>query len=260
MIDKVLTLLPGCRPEYASGVVGRDYFRSANRTASLRLFEASVEQRSEEGDRVRLAEVALAIVPVLDNDYNEQALAVVLPEEDGSVRLEHQIGWLPDRRCGSLQPRVASLMRATNAYVGAVGTVSYWWSGRRWDKSNAGLRLRIAQWEDVHRAAIKIVRRAEPDVEQPWVGHYAPLTDLARMLYSEGRGRSERDLLHVRYEIIDGALVATVNDEIVTDMTRSGRDFFELLRARVEEQGPVWGWVRLHQGAVEVRTEDRPCP
>ncbi|MBE1490997.1 hypothetical protein [Plantactinospora soyae] len=258
MIDKVLTLLPVCEPEYASGVVGQNYFRSANRTASLRLFEASVEQRSEEGDRVRVAEVAPAIVPVLDNDYNKQALAVVLPEEDGSVRLENQVGWLPDRRCATLQPRVASLMRATNAYVGAAGTASYWWSGRRWDKSNAGLRLRIAQWEDVHRAAIEIVHRAEPDVEQPWVGHYAPLTDLARRLYSEGRGRSEADLLHVRYEILDDALVATANEEIVTDMTRSGRDFFDLLRARVEEQGAVWGWVRLYQGAVEVRTEERP--
>ncbi|MEW2146869.1 hypothetical protein AB0869_29075 [Micromonospora vinacea] len=258
MIDKVLTLLPTCEPEYASGVVGRDYFRSAYRTASQRLFEASVEQRSDEGDQVRVAEFAPAIVPVLDNDYNEQALAVVLPDEDGSVRLKNQVGWLPDRRCATLQPRVVSLMRATNAYVGAAGTASYRRSDRRWDKSDAALRLRIAQWEDVHTAAIEIVRRAEPDVEQPWVGHYASLTDLARRLYSQGRGRSEADLLHVRYEIRDDALVATVNDEIVTDMTRNGRDFFDPLRARVEEQGAVWGWVRLHQGAVEVRTEDRP--
>ncbi|RIV40360.1 hypothetical protein [Micromonospora radicis] len=258
MIDKVLTLLPGCEPEFASGVVGRDYFRSAHRTASLRLFEASVEQRSEEGDRVRAAEVVPAIVPVLDNDYNEQALAVILPDADGAVRLENQVGWLPDRRCATLQPRVVSLMRATNAYVGAAGTASYWWSGRSWDKSDARLRLRIAQWEDVHRAAIEITRRAEPDVEQPWVGHYAPLTDLARRWYAQGRGRSEADLLHVRYEIIDDALVATVDGEIVTDMTRSGRDFFDPLRARVEQQGPVWGWVRLHRGAVEVRAEELP--
>jgi len=257
MIDTVSMLLPDCETRYASGVLGTDYFSKRYRAESRRLFKVSVEG-TKDGDRVRTAEVVLAVVPVLDNDYNEQALAVVVPDADGVVRLENQVGWIPNGRCSTLQPRVVSLMRATNGYVGARGTASYWRGEQGWDKSNANLRIRIAQWEGVHKAALGILRVIEPDVEQPWTGHYAPLTDLARRLYEQGHGRSEADLLRVRYEIRDDDLVATANGEVVTNMTQGGRDFFDPLRARVEAQGAVRGWVRLYKGAVEVRSEDRP--
>ena len=67
------------------------------------------------------------------------------------------------------------------------------------------------------------------------------------------------DLLAVTYEVRAGALVATVGNEVLTDMSSGGGDFFDLLRVRVEARGPRQGWVRLHKGSVGVRLEDRPA-
>ena len=243
MATNVTALLPTAKRKYASGVLGTSYFPEAHEAASKRLFECSAKKVNKYGGKSRVTKAVFAIVPVLDNDYNHNALAVVVPEEDGAVRMESQVGWVPNRRCATLQPRIRSLMRATGGYVGAVARVTYFKDREAggWDKSDGDFRIRIAQWELVQEHALAVARQVQPGVEQPWIEHLSGLTDLARSLYVEGRGRDEADLLAVTYEVRAGALVATVGNEVLTDMSSGGGDFFDLLRVRVEARGPRQG-------------------
>lgn len=257
MSNEIKTVLPKAKKKYSSSVVGADYFPRMQKVASQQFFD----QAKKRSKRTRVAKVLLAIVPVLNNDYSSLALAVVAPDEQGQVALERQIGWIAQTRCATLQPRVRSLMRASGGYVGAQASVEYWREESRWKPSeirDGSFHLRIAQWQVVHDEVLVVMREAEPDIEQPWIEHRAPLTDVARRLYAEGVGRSEAELLPVRYELHDEELVATVDGEVLTSCTAGGRDFFDLLGARVKEEGPLRGWVRLHEGAVGVRLERRP--
>jgi len=252
-----LAPLPACDVEYSSRVVGTEYCEDAYRRASEALFHQSVEALDDD-EPIRVAEIDLAVVPDLDNDYNQRALAVVLPAVDGSVSVDDRIGFLPDRRCATLQPRIVTLMRVTNSFVGVRGTATYVYQDDQWERSYADFRVCIPTWDVVHEHVLDIAREVEPDVEQPWIGHDAPLTELAKQLYAEGRGRDERNLVPVRYELLDDQLVATLDGAVVTNLSANRRDFFDLLRERVDEEGPLRGWVRLHKGGVEVRFEDRP--
>lgn len=259
MTHEITTLLPEAEKQYASGVVGTDYFPKMAHRASRQYFDQA--EATSSADDEREAQPLLAIVPVLDNDYSSLALAVVAPDEQGHVSLERQIGWIPQSRCATLQPPIRSLMRVTGGCVGAKGSVKYWREDERWkarDKRDGLFRVRIAQWHEVRNHALATARETEQDVEQPWIEHMAPRTDVARRLYAEGFGRSEADLLPVRYEWLDDELVATVDGEVLTSCTAGGRDFFDLLEARVRSEGPLRGWVRLHEGSVGVRCEARP--
>ncbi len=250
--------LPAGSDDLSTSVLGTEYFPKGAPRVSRALFERAVEALDDDGEACRVARAEWAIVPVVSVPGYPRALAVVWPGEDGGVDLADQVGWVPERRVETLQPRIVSLARATGAPVRARGTATYWREGKGWARADGEFAVQIAPWDEVHAAAVEALRGLEGDVEQPWVEHYAPHTDLSKRLYAEGRGRSDEDMVPVRFEVMADRLVATIDGEVLTDCTKNGRDFFDLLRRRVETQGALRGWVRIHEGAVGVRHEDRP--
>lgn len=260
MINKIGMVLPECPARFASNILGGSYLpANPEKAVSRRLFAASAETPGDDGDDVRrVTETVFALVPDLENTYNPQAVAVVVPAEDGTVSVGNQIGWIPDGRCATVQPRLVSLMRATGAYAGVRATASYWYgwdddgTERSWGIDDAHFKIRLGSWQLLHHAILDVMREAEPDVEQPWVGHRAPRSALSTKLYDEGAGA---ELLAVRYELVGESLVATADGEIVTNITDGGRDFFDTLHDRVRAGGPVRGWVRAQRGGVAVLHE-----
>lgn len=258
MLPSDQRVIPGCPAEFRSAVLGgEDYFTDAHRRASEAFFAASWEAVDEDGDLTRVAEGLLALVPQPDNDYNSQAVGVVYIPPHAQVSAANQIGFIPDRLCATTQPRLVTLTRVLGGAPLARATATYW-PDERWHPDEGEFRIELGPWWQLHDYAIEQARRVEPDVEQPYVGHYTPLTDLAQQLYSDGGAEDAYGLVPVRYELAGDDLVATFGGEVLSDITSGGRDFSDSLRARVERDGPVRGWVRLHRGAVETLTESRP--
>lgn len=258
---KIAVMVAAGKSAYDTDVVGTDYFpRMWAELNELSNTTGKVETFPWGGAESRM-KAEFALVPMLENDYNGQAIAVVLLRSDGTVAAENQVGWIPNRLCHLLQPSIRSMARAVGGHVGAKGTLTRWTDEDDQGDANTGgglLTLRIAHWMKVRDQALLLARKAEPNVEQPWLEHRAPRSKLSTRLYDQGRGRSEADLVPVTYELRDDHLVATVHGELLTDLTKGGRSFFDLLRKRVEREGPVEGWVRLHSGSVGVRIEARP--
>ena len=269
MIDKVGVVVPACESRYSSNVLGGDYLPAERLEAmSKALFAARFDPATEPDDGgLGHLPVVLALVPDVENTYNRQAIAVVMPDEDGTVRMENQIGWVPNGRCATVQPRLMSLMRVTGKYAGVQADARYhrqWdddsWETSSWNDTDVHYKIRLARWEVLHHEILKLCREGEPDVVQPWVGNWAPHTPLSRKLYADGAGRSESGLLPVYYEILAPDLVATLDGEVVTNLSDVRRDFFDPLGDRVQAEGSARGWVRLHAKSVEVRHEGEQPP
>ena len=250
-------LLPSCPPEFRTAVVGEDYHRKAHKAASRALFDASVKERDEDGEVVRVASTTLALVPEPDNEWNDQAIAVVYPGADGVVSMDHRIGYVPDRRCATAQPRIVALARLLGGPVLTRGWATFY-KEDGWTKSSAEFRIDLVGWEELTAHVLALGRRLEPDVEQPLVGHFTPLTSLARRLYEDGSVADRYGLVPVVFKLRGEDLVAAFDGDVLSNITAGGRDFADLLRERVEKRGPVRGWVRLHEGGVETMTESRP--
>jgi hypothetical protein len=264
MINKIGLELPACPPRYASKALGGDYLPSGpQKDAARRLFPTAIDVFDNEGDwSGRQAETVFALVPDVDNTHNAQAVAVVVPAEDGAVSLANQVGWLPNGRCATVQPRLMSLMRATGGFAGVPGFASYSsthadddWDNRQWVEDDADFRVRLCSWEQLHYIVQAILRETEPDVEQPWVVNRAPRSTLSKRMY-DAEGASE--LLAVRFEIHDGSLVATLDGDLLTDITGGPGDFFDTLHDRVATYGPTRGWARVQKGSVEIWHEGEP--
>ncbi|MCB2175744.1 MAG: hypothetical protein KQH57_08045 [Actinomycetales bacterium] len=257
MLPTEARLLPSCLPEFRTAVVGEDYHRKAHRAASRALFDVSVKERDDDGEVIRVASTTVALVPEPDNDWNDEAVAVVFVGEDGVVSLENRIGYVPDRRCATAQPRIVAL---TRLFDGPVLTRAWatFCKEDGWLKSSAEFRIDLVRWEQLTEHLLAVSRRLEPDVEQPLVGHFTPLTGLARRLYDEDTIPDEYGLVPVLFELHGADLVAVYGGEVLTNISAGGRDFADLLRTRVEQNGAVRGWVRLHEGGVETMTESRP--
>lgn len=264
MINKIGLVLPACPVRYASKALGGNYLPDgAQKDAARRLFPSAIDVLDDEGDWPgRHAETVFALVPDVENTYNAQAVAVVVPAEDGTASLTGQVGWLPDSRCATSQPRLMSLMRATGGYAGVPGFASYShthadddWDNPTWADDEADFRVRLCSWPQLHYTVQEIMRETEPDVEQPWVANRAPRSRLSTRMYDAG-GTS--DLLAVQFELHAESLVATLDGDLLTDITGGGRDFFDTLHDRVAAHGPIRGWARIQKGSVEVWHEGDP--
>lgn len=264
MINKVGWELPSGPVRYASKALGGNYLpKGPQENAGRRLFPKAVDVRDEEGDlQDRRAEAMFALVPDVENTYNKQAVAVVLPAEDGTVSVDDKIGWLPDGRCATVQPRLVSLIRATGGFPVVLGFASY-----DFDYGTPGadmpswmdpftFRVQLCSWEQLHYAAQKVMRETEPDIEQPWVTNRGPRSDLSTRLYASEVVVDEP--LVVTYEIRRGSLIAAYEGEVLTDISSGGRDFFDTLHQRVIDNGPIRGWARPSKGGVDVWHEGAP--
>lgn len=254
MLPADTRLLPRCLPKYRTAVLGTDYFDEAYEAASQAVFGASVAKRDEDGEIRRVAKVDIALVPRPDNDYNDEAVGVVYVGRDGKVSLDNQIGYIPDQRCSTVQPRLVALARLLGEPVRTIGWATFE-KDERWHRSTANFRIELVRWQELQAHVLKVARRLEPDAEQPLVGHWTPLTKLAERLYDEDTVPDEYGLVPVVYDLQDGDLVALFEGELLSNITAGGRDFSDPLLARVTANGPVRGWVRLHEGGVETMTE-----
>jgi hypothetical protein len=264
MINKIGLELPACPPRYSSKALGGDHLPDGpQKNAALRLFPAATDWLDDDGDlQGRRSEAVFALVPDVANSYNAQAVAVVMADEDGTVSLSNQLGWLPNNRCATVQPRLMTLMRTTGGYAGVPGFAEYsldYTAGDFdhpvWARDRADFRVRLCSWQQLHHVAQEVARKAEPDVEQPWVVNRAPRSPLSTTMYDT---HGSTGLLSVRYEIHDDSLIATLDGDLLTDITGGGRDFFDTLRQRVAEHGPVRGWARVTKGGVEIWHEGEP--
>jgi hypothetical protein len=264
MINRIGMKLPASLPRFASNVLGGDYLSAApQKDAARRLFEASAEFDNDDEGSGRRTETVFALVPDLQNSYNPQAVAVVMPADDGSVSLTNQLGWIPNSRCATVQPRLISLMRATGEYAGVPGSATYWqervdeddWDNRIWMVDKAYFKIQLCSWQQLHYTVQDVMRDAEPDVEQPWVVNRAPRSKLSTRMYETN---GESDLLAVEFEISDGSLISTYDRELLSDITAGGRDFFDTLHERVATQGSIRGWAQVQKGCVAIWHEGEP--
>lgn len=232
--------------------------------------------------------VTLGLLPDLDNDYNDRAVAVILPDPlDGRLEMSRQIAWVKNDHVRSLQPSVTALMDATGGFVGCHGLVelSRYVAGenydededededkdedddwgaltesecRRLERTFSGFRASIHSWDVVRAAVLDVITERVTDHIVPMIGHRSPLTPDARAVRDDLRDRGR---MQVILRAQNGYLDAYIDDLHLSRLHPAPRKFFAITHARVEALGgTATAQAQAHEGSLEVWVEDSRSP
>ncbi len=257
----------------------------AARSLVLPLVERYAEQDRRSGGpvpEVRLVRRTFGLLPCPDNDYDPQAVAVVLPK-GGGLDLSRQIAWVKNDHVRSLQPSVVALADAAGGPVGCVGVIELQRyvadldydaddapaerddpdddpvlteeESRRYQYLFAGFRADIDSWEPVRDAVLAFASDRVRDRILPLVGHRSPWSADGKTVREDLRALGGRARISLVAEA--GDLNAYWRGVHVSRLHPDPRQFFARTHARVLALGGRADADAVgHAGSVEVFVED----
>lgn len=279
-----LWLLPTGSGEFTRWLPSWGNLVLSARELVLPLVTASAEQDRRMGGPlpdVRLVRQTFGLLPCPDNDYNPQAIAVVLPNA-GELDMSRQIAWVKNDHVRSLQPSVVALADAAGGPVGCVGIVElqryvadvdYDASADPWDADPddapvlteaesreyqyllSGFRADIDSWGPVREAVLAFASSRVRGRILPLIGHRSPWSQDGKAVQKAMRAVDGR----TRISLIADAesLDAYWQGVHVTRLHPEPRQFFTRTHARVLTLGGRADAEAVgHAGGVEVFVED----
>lgn len=280
------SLSSAARPLVRRALACADRLQPDPRTASYELGEPGGGPDAEV-----LWPVTLGLLPLPDNHYNGQALAVVDPDPDGALRVERQVAWVRDSHVRSLQPSVVALAEATGGRAACEAFVrlapyrpdehydasepadahlseqaespeqllsEVEWRRSRWIFT--GFCADIDTWEPVRDAVLGYVHDNVSDRILPCQGSRAPYADGGAKDHALARLSTDRFAVQLRAAEgqlacwSDGVLLAVLDGP-------QTRDFFARTHTRVLELGgTAQAQAVAHAGSLEVLVEDTRPP
>jgi hypothetical protein len=280
-----LWLLPEGSGEFSRWLPSWHDLVPAARDVVLPLVRAVIEEDRRTGGprpETRVLSQTFGLLPCPDNDWNSQAVAVVVPEPGMSLlTVERQIAWVKNDHLRSLQPSILALMDAADGPVGCRGLIELQryvadedYDGdeppvaddpdepsvlteaesRQYQYTFGGFRANIDSWEPVRDAVLAFAADRVRDRILPLIGHRSPWSPEAKPVRDEMRaaGRTTVDL-RAGHDVLD----AYWGQVLVSRLHPDPREFFARTHQRVVALGgAVTAEAEAHAGSLEVFVQD----